>query len=133
MSTRILATPGSAPDPPRVRPFARTTMAAASTLVVPLLAGGGTRLKVLEAFAVGVPVVSTTKGVEGIPVRTGEHALVADSPADFARAITEIVDDPAGRSDLAENARRLVADGFDWASLGVRFAQLLAETMVPTR
>jgi glycosyltransferase involved in cell wall biosynthesis len=110
---------------------AAATMAAAATLLVPLLAGGGTRLKVLEAFAVGVPVVSTTKGVEGLPVRPGEHALVEDSAAGFAAAVTEILDDPAGRADLAEKARLLVADGYDWDSLGARFAQLLTDIMQP--
>jgi len=71
---------------------------------------------------------STSKGVEGIPVRTGEHALVADSPTAFAEAITSAVDDPAGMVGLARNARRLVADGYDWAALGERFARLLTGT-----
>jgi glycosyltransferase involved in cell wall biosynthesis len=108
-------------------PDARATMRAARALLVPLLTGGGTRLKVLEAFAVGLPVVTTSKGVEGIPARHGVHALVADSPAAFADAITSVVDAPDGRTDLAENAHRLVAAEYDQNALGVRFAKLLSE------
>jgi glycosyltransferase involved in cell wall biosynthesis len=108
-------------------PDARATMRSARALLVPLLTGGGTRLKVLEAFAVGLPVVTTSKGVEGIPARHGVHALVADSPAAFADAITSVVDAPDGRTDLAENAHRLVAAEYDQNALGVRFAKLLSE------
>jgi glycosyltransferase involved in cell wall biosynthesis len=114
-------------------PDARATMAGAGLLLVPLLAGGGTRLKVLEAFAVGTPVVSTAKGVEGIPVRDGEHALVADSPAEFAAAVTALVDAPERGGELVANARRLVADGYDWAGLGARFARLLTGILAPAR
>lgn len=109
-------------------PDARATMRAARALLVPLLTGGGTRLKVLEAFAVGVPVVSTSKGVEGTAARSGVHALIADSPASFADAISSVVHAPDGRRELAENAHRLVAAEYDQAALGSRFAALLAET-----
>lgn len=112
-------------------PDARATMRAARALLVPLLTGGGTRLKVLEAFAVGLPVVSTSKGIEGIPAVHGRHALVEDSPAAFAQMITEIVDAPDGRADLARNAHALVAAEFDEAALGLRFARLLSEVSDP--
>ena len=108
-------------------PDARATMRAARALVVPLLTGGGTRLKVLEAFAVGLPVISSSKGIEGIPAQNGVHALIEDSPEAFARAITQVVDAADGRVDLARNAHALVAREFDEAALGLQFAQLLSE------
>jgi glycosyltransferase involved in cell wall biosynthesis len=103
------------------------TMRAAGSLLVPLLTGGGTRLKVLEAFALGLPVVSTTKGIEGLPVRSGTHALIADSPADFGAAIADIRDAPDGGLHLAKHAHALVAADFDWTALGARFTKLLSE------
>jgi glycosyltransferase involved in cell wall biosynthesis len=108
-------------------PDARATMRAAAALLVPLLTGGGTRLKVLEAFAVGLPVVSTAKGVEGIPVRDGVHARVADHPAGFAAALTDVLDAPDRGAQLAVAARELVAGGYGWDHLGARFIQLLHE------
>ena len=59
-------------------------LARARVAVVPLLAGSGTRLKILEAWAAGLPVVSTTLGAEGLPARDGEHLLLADGAAAFA-------------------------------------------------
>ena len=59
--------------------------------VVPLLAGSGTRLKILEAWAAGLPVVSTTLGAEGLPVRDGENILLADGAAAFAGAVSRLL------------------------------------------
>ncbi len=106
---------------------ARATMARGRALLVPLRTGEGTRLKVLEAFAVGLPVVSTTKGVEGIPVTHDRHALIADDPAHFATAVHRLIDTPAVGHRLAGAARELVENGFSWPELGARFAELLVE------
>ena len=76
----------------------------ASAIVVPLRAGGGTRIKVLEAFAYRRPVVSTSIGVEGIAARDGEHALIADTPDGFAYHCLRLMDDPALASALTERA-----------------------------
>jgi glycosyltransferase involved in cell wall biosynthesis len=108
-------------------PDARRVMSGAGALLVPLLTGGGTRLKVLEAFAVGVPVVGTSKGVEGIGVEAGVHARVADTAPGFAAAIVSILQDPAAAARLARSARELVEQRFDWGSLAPRFARLLTE------
>jgi sugar transferase (PEP-CTERM/EpsH1 system associated) len=86
----------------------------AAVMVVPLHAGSGMRVKILEAFARGIPVVSTTIGVEGIDATPGEHLLVADTPAEFARAVTILLHDPAEAARLARNARQLVVDRYDW-------------------
>ena len=85
-----------------------------AVLVVPLLSGSGMRVKILEAFARGIPVVSTTIGVEGIDAEPGEHLLVADRPEDFARAVRRVLDDPAEAARLAGAARRLIEERYDW-------------------
>src|SRR5690606_29805556 len=94
---------GTVPD---VRPWMRQ----AGVVVVPRLSGGGTRLKILEAFAMGRPVVSTRIGVAGIEARDGEHLLLADQPEAFARAVTRLATEPGLRARLAEQAYALVRD-----------------------
>ena len=85
----------------------------ASVLAVPILSGGGVRVKILEAMAMGVPVVSTTIGCEGLNVRHGEHLLVADTPEAFAHAVSKIFQDRALASELAQNARQLILEQYD--------------------
>jgi glycosyltransferase involved in cell wall biosynthesis len=83
-------------DPPEVRPY----YTSAAVAFVPLRLGSGTRLKVLEALALGVPVVSTAKGVEGLELAPGS-ALVAEGAAGLAAALVEVLEDPALRGRLA--------------------------------
>lgn len=85
----------------------------ASALAVPLLSGGGVRVKILESMAMGVPVVSTSIGCEGLDVRDGEHLLVADTPADFAHACAKVLRDKDLSLRLARNARRLILERYD--------------------
>ena len=87
-----------------VAPYYREADAA----LVPLRAGSGTRIKVLEAFAFRVPVVSTSKGVEGLEVEHGEHVLIADTPQDFADQCFRLMIDAALREKLTRNGRLLV-------------------------
>jgi glycosyltransferase involved in cell wall biosynthesis len=84
-------------------------LARASVSVVPLRFGGGTRIKILEALAHGVPVVSTTIGAEGLGLRHGEHALLADTSTEIAAACVCLLDDPAEGVRLAERGATLVA------------------------
>jgi glycosyltransferase involved in cell wall biosynthesis len=86
----------------------------AALMVVPLLSGSGMRVKILEAFARGIPVVSTTIGVEGIDAEPGRHLLVADRPADFAAAVLRLLEDPSEAAQLAGAARRLIEERYDW-------------------
>lgn len=88
--------------------------ASAAVLVVPVSAGSGMRVKILEAFARGIPVVSTTVGVEGIEARAGEHLLVADTPDDFARAVLRLLHDRALGIRLAGAARALIEQRYEW-------------------
>lgn len=107
-----------------VRPY----LESASLLAVPLTAGGGTRLKILEAFAAGLPVVSTPVGCEGIDAGNGRHLLVAD-PSDFAEAVARALADRAMLSGLAAEARRLARDRYDWDAIG----RLASEAIIAAR
>jgi polysaccharide biosynthesis protein PslH len=85
-----------------------------AALIVPLHSGSGMRVKILEAFARGIPVVSTRLGAEGIQARDGEHLLLADEPNEFARALTRILCDPNEGMRLTRAARALVESRYDW-------------------
>lgn len=83
-----------------------------AAFVMPLRVGGGTRIKAFEAMAMGLPVVSTTLGVEGLNVEAGAHYLEADDPASFAAATLALLEKPPLRRDIALRARRLVETEF---------------------
>jgi len=85
-------------------------------MIVPLRAGGGMRVKILNALAQGVPIVSTTLGAEGIGVTAGENILLADAPSDFAAACLRLLDDADLGWRLAENGRHLVEQKYDYRS-----------------
>ncbi len=93
-----------------VRPY----IARASVYLVPLRMGGGTRFKLLEAMALARPIVSTTVGAEGYNVTSGRELLLADSPADFAAAILDLLSNPAHAAGLGESGRAFVQAGYDW-------------------
>ncbi len=86
--------------------------AQAGAAIIPLRAGGGTRIKALEAFAHRTPVVTTSAGIEGIDAVDGEHLLIADSPAEFAAACLRLMTDPALAARLAANAFDLVSQHY---------------------
>lgn len=96
----------------------RSYMAAASVAVVPLLQGGGTRLKVLEAFASGIPVVTTTKGIEGIDAKDNHHTLIRDSIEGIVEAIDSLWSDEVRAKTLAEAAIALLQRKFSREVIG---------------
>lgn len=102
-------------------------LARADALVAPLRMGGGTRFKVLEAMAAGVPVVSTRIGLAGIAAEPEHHALVADSAADFAAAAVRILRDRSLAQGLARAARALVEGRYAWGKLTPNYLRLLAD------
>ncbi|WP_448575962.1 glycosyltransferase [Thermomicrobium sp.] len=104
-------------------PVVTPWLARASVVVVPLRAGSGTRLKILEAFAAGRPVVTTSLGLEGIDAEPGRHVLVADDAASFGSAVVDLLSSSHHRAALAAEARRLVERSYDWDRIG---EQLLA-------
>ena len=85
-----------------------------SLFVVPMRMAGGARLKILEALAMGLPVVSTTMGAEGIDLTDGKEALLADSAAQFAEAIVRLLENPGLAGKMASAGRRLVDEQYDW-------------------
>lgn len=99
-------------------------LAEAQVVVAPLLSGGGTKLKVVEAMAAGRPVVATSVGAEGIDGRHAEHLLVADGAQDFADAVEEILGDRARANEIATRGKALAAGRYSWdsASLAMRDA-----------
>jgi polysaccharide biosynthesis protein PslH len=101
---------------PDVRPY----LAAASCFVAPLRVGGGTRLKILDAWAAGKAVVSTAVGCEGLEARDGENILVRDDADGFAAAVAEVLRDGALRRRLGRTARRTAEERYDWARIGER-------------
>ena len=89
-------------------------LAKLSVLVAPIRFGGGTRFKIIEGFAHEIPVVTTTIGVEGIDARDGEHVLVRDDPARFARAVVELHRDLTLRTRLVAAAAQLYESRYTW-------------------
>lgn len=100
-----------------VRPHVRRQ----AVCVVPLRIGGGTRIKIFEAMAMGKAIVSTSVGVEGLPVSHGKHLLIADTPTEFADAVVALLQDPALRARLEHSARALVAEGYSWSRAAAAF------------
>lgn len=86
----------------------------AAIMVVAVRAGGGMRVRILEAFARGLPVVTTTIGLEGIDARPGEEVLVADTPQDFADSVAGLLIDSALQTNLAVRGRQLAEQRYDW-------------------
>lgn len=100
-----------------VRPF----VGEAAVFVVPLRIGGGTRLKIFEALAMGKAVVSSTVGAEGLPLVPGEHFVQADDAGDFARHVVGLLRDPERRRALGAAGRRLVEARYSWAQVAREF------------
>ena len=95
--------------------------------VVPLRAGGGTRVKILEAMALGRPVVTTPIGCEGLNVVNNQHLLVADTPEQFSECVIRLLRDPGLYKRITANARRLVEEQYDWDRLASRMLQIYEE------
>ena len=107
-----------------VRPFVEQ----AGVVIVPLLSGGGTRLKILEAWAMGKPIVSTSVGAEGLPGVHGINLMLADAPGGFAGCVTDLIDDEPARGRLAAAGRTLVEERFAWERVGELLLAAYAET-----
>lgn len=98
-----------------------------AVVVVPVRAGSGMRVRILEAFAQSMPVVTTTVGLEGIEANPGEDVLVADSPEEFAAAVVRILRDPLLQAKLATNGRHLAESRYDWKVVLRKMDQIYAK------
>ncbi len=111
---------GTVPD---VRPW----LWGSKVSIVPLRVGGGTRLKIFEAMAAGIPVISTTIGAEGLGARDGETIRIADAPQDFASACLALINNAAERERLRSRALQMVTEQFSWNSVAAAFEKLLID------
>jgi polysaccharide biosynthesis protein PslH len=115
-------------DVPDVRPY----LARAGVMTVPLRIGGGSRLKILEALASGLPVVSTRIGAEGLELSPGQHYVEADTPEEMARALVRCIRDPAPAAEMTERVRRFVLDRYDWDALANRLEAVWVSCVGPS-
>ena len=100
---------------------------------MPLRVGGGTRLKILDAWAMGKAVVSTTVGCEGLDARDGENILVRDDPGAFAEAVERVLTDVALRERLGVAARRTAEKTYSWRVIGLAMQRAYAGVARPSR
>jgi glycosyltransferase involved in cell wall biosynthesis len=111
-----------------VRPYLAQSLA----LVVPLRSGGGTRLKILEAMAMGRPVISTTVGAEGLEVTPGVDILIANNAAEFLEKIMLLVSSPETVTRVGRAARKLAVENYDW-QLCLRGLENLYQRLIDRR
>jgi len=107
----------------------RPVLSEARCCVVPIRIGGGTRLKILDAWAMGKAVVSTSVGCEGLDVVDGENILVRDEPQAFAEAVLQVLGDARLRSRLERNARRTATETYSWRGIGERIRSAYGELL----
>ncbi|MCB0063899.1 MAG: glycosyltransferase [Caldilineaceae bacterium] len=99
-------------------------LAETAVFVVPLLAGGGMRVKIIDAWRWGLPIVSTTIGAEGISANPGQHILIADTPTAFAQATLSLLHAPEWADTLAQNGRRWLEEAYDWRKVYQRWSTI---------
>lgn len=106
-------------NPDDIRPW----LARAAVFICPMLDGGGTKLKILDAMTMGKPVVSTSIGCEGLRVEHGKNILIADAPHAFAEAVSHILENRTLREQLSQTGRTLVEEQYSWEVIGGHLAQ----------
>jgi glycosyltransferase involved in cell wall biosynthesis len=108
---------------PDVRPYYQR----AWLQMVPLLIGGGTRLKIVESLSLGTPVVSTTIGAQGLVLEDELHILLADTPTRFAEAVARVLKNESLRTQLSEQGRARVLERYSWPKLGGELSEYLVK------
>src|ERR1044071_9484671 len=101
-------------------------------MVIPVRAGGGMRVRILEAFARAIPVVTTTVGLEGIQAQPGKDVLVEDNPVEFARSVTELLQNKQLQGQLSRNGRKLVEEKYDWQVVLANLDQIYRSLSAPS-
>jgi glycosyltransferase involved in cell wall biosynthesis len=110
-------------------PDIRPPLTQARCVVVPIRIGGGTRIKILDAWALGKAVVSTSIGCEGLDAVDGENILIRDTPEEFARAVLDVLHDTRLRTHLERNARCTALDRYSWGLVGRRIRSAYTELL----
>ncbi len=108
------------PDVPEIQPY----LNAARVMMVPLRIGGGSRLKILEAMAAEIPVVSTSKGAEGLAVTNGENIIIEDDPKRFAAALVQVMQDDDLYQRLTKSGKILIEERYCWEKAARPLAEL---------
>lgn len=111
----------------------REALASASVFVCPILSGSGVRVKLLEAFAAGIPVVSTRVGAEGLAREDGEFCLLSDDPEGFAGRVLQLFSDPEGAAAMAARARAEVVAHWDMAAITAKLVEGYREMVARKR
>ena len=111
----------------------RPHVSKASLVIVPLRIGGGTRLKIYEAMAMGKAVVSTSVGAEGLPVVSGRDVSIADAPEAFAAEVLRLLRDPVARGSMERAARALVSERYDWRAVAGSLEHAISATIAGQR
>ena len=122
---QALAEPGSGIEVTGRVEDIRPYIAKGAVYVVPLRVGGGTRLKIFEAMAMGKAVVSTTIGAEGLPVINGSNIVIADEPKHFATEVCGLLDAPEERKRIGDAARKLVEENYSWSAVTLQVEKVL--------
>jgi glycosyltransferase involved in cell wall biosynthesis len=107
----------------------RPYLAQSALVIVPLRIGGGTRMKIYEAMAMGKTVVSTSIGAEGLPVKHGENIILADGPGAFAEHIITLLNDESTKEQIGKKARRFVKENFAWNNIADKFRYICEATL----
>jgi len=103
----------------------RPLIASSWISIAPIFSGGGTRLKILEAFGLQTPVIATSKGAEGLDVQHEKHLLIADTVESFAQETIRLLNDVELRHELVSNAFKLVLEKYDWSVIMPKFLSLV--------
>ena len=112
----------------------RTTVSDCAVFIVPLRSGSGMRVKILNAMAMALPVVSTTVGAEGIAATHKKDILVADTPDEFIQYCIKLLQDPQYGTEIGEAARKLVEENYSWAAVGAELLNIYDYVLkLPTR
>jgi glycosyltransferase involved in cell wall biosynthesis len=112
-------------------PEVESILAETAAFVVPLRAGGGMRVKILDMWGWGLPIVSTNIGAEGIDIRDGENILIADTPDAFGAAVLRAVTDTNLNQQLRQNGRRWVEEKYDWKTIYRAWDEVYARMLKP--
>ncbi len=99
-------------------------------VIAPLFSGTGQRVKLLEAFSMACPVITTSVGATCFPIESGNQAMIADTADEFVRALQRLCGDPSLRRRIGHNARAMILDKFTWPRIGKDLLNVVSEASI---